>query len=296
MTFIDKILNVYLIGSENDYYRLHLADNSGNALRVDLNKGLKGNFLKQEESTINIGKKTKIVSPIEALKLLYEFKNRGNNSPNPETFEKTLQLLKESDLKKKQTIKEETFLSWLVKQNDRDDLIGDVAYDLTKEPELNNYQTYKAIYDLISNNPNFLRQQWDINCFDDNEKKGTVNPLLVLQLAQMEYEIYRKKNLLKKFAVRDPSGVVYFFRQENQKGPIKIGRAKDINRRKKQLQTSLPHNLVTIGFIETPNYFELEKKIHAIFVSSCINREWFELSEQKVINIINKFNGIVTLT
>lgn len=292
---IDKIHNVYLIGSDNDYYRSYLVDNSGNAFRVDLNKGLEGNFLKLEESRIYVGNKTKIVSSRKALKLLEEFKNKYKiNPPNHETLKTVLQLLKKHDFKKKQSTKEETFLSWLIKQNNRDDLIGDIAYDLSKKPQFHNHQTYEAIYKLISNTS--LLSHWDINSFDDNEKKGTVNPLLVLELAQMEYQIYKKKILLKKFAVRDTSGIVYFFRQEYQKGPIKIGRAKDIIRRKKQLQTSLPYDLITIGFIETPDYFKLEKKIHEMFISSCINREWFDLREQDVIDVIKNFNGTLTKT
>lgn len=286
-----KVKTVYLTGSENDFYRLHLVGSSENAVRVDLFKGLTGNFSNRDKSLIENGEKTQIVVPEIAVKLLDNFKSSCKYSlPNKETIDIVIQLLRNPDFTEIQKNKEkETFSSWLEKQDGRDDLIGDLVSDILKDNQLSGYESFCEIKERISNATLF--STWDVNSFRESTKKGRVNPLLVLKLAKMEYEIYIKQSKLKRFAIRDTSGFVYFFRYEEKNSPVKIGRAKNIDSRKKQLQTSSPYDIVTIGHISTKDYFELEKKIHKEHDSKRINREWFDLTEKDIIDIIKIHQG-----
>jgi len=288
---INKITEVYLVGSTNDYYRIILSNTSRKAVKIDLKKGLKGNFIPIEKSRIYIGNATQNVTPNIAKELLTkcEYLN-GVIVPNEETFEIVLSLLEIIDFKQiKQDKTNHTFVSWLRLQEGRDDLIGDVVSDILRDAELSNFESYEKIKERIQN-ATFLTS-WEINTFRDYKKNGVVNPLLCLKLAKMEYDIYLKKNKLKKFAIRDKSGFVYFLKYENQDSPIKIGRAKNINARVIQLQTSLPFDLEIIGFIRAENYFELENKLHLEFETKKLKREWFELTENDAIEIINKNGG-----
>ncbi len=98
---------------------------------------------------------------------------------------------------------------------------------------------YEEIKERIQNAT--LSPSWEINSFQDHKKNGLVNPLFCLKLAKMEYDIYLKKNKLKKFSIRDKSGFVYFLKYENQDSPIKIGRTKNVKTRMMQLQTASPY-------------------------------------------------------
>ena len=286
-----KITSVYLTGSDNDYYKLHLVGNSKNAVRIDLKKGLTGNLVNRDKSLIYIGNKTQIIKPELALSLLENCKYNGQcYPPNKETLDIVIQLLKKPDFTEiRKDQEKETFSSWLEKQDGRDDLIGDLVYDILRDSKLSGYESYDEIKKRITSA--IFLQSWDINSFRESKKEGSVNPLLVLKLAKMEYEIFIKQTKLKRFAIRDTSGFVYFFRFENQDSPIKIGRAKNIDSRKKQIQTSSPYDIAIIGYIETDDYYELETKIHRDYDSKRINREWFDLTEKEALEIINENGG-----
>ena len=71
---------------------------------------------------------------------------------------------------------------------------------------------------------------------------------------------------------------VYFIRM-GKKGPIKIGVAKDIQRRMSELQTANPYELKLISSIPCKSEndaYRLEKKIHSIFKKQNIRGEWFQ--------------------
>ena len=67
----------------------------------------------------------------------------------------------------------------------------------------------------------------------------------------------------------------------NNKGRYKIGstKAKDVNKRLKQLQTGNSSELFIKESYETEHPFKLEKMLHNHFKSSNLIGEWFELSE-----------------
>lgn len=76
-------------------------------------------------------------------------------------------------------------------------------------------------------------------------------------------------------------GYVYLIGEIDNKGKYKIGstRAKDINKRLKQLQTGNSSELYIKESYETEHPFKLEKMLHNHFKSSNLIGEWFELSE-----------------
>ena len=76
-------------------------------------------------------------------------------------------------------------------------------------------------------------------------------------------------------------GYVYLIGEIDKVGKYKIGstRAKDVNKRLKQLQTGNSSELFIKESYETEHPFKLEKMLHNHFKSSNLIGEWFELSE-----------------
>lgn len=76
-------------------------------------------------------------------------------------------------------------------------------------------------------------------------------------------------------------GYVYLIGEIGKEGRYKIGstKAKDINKRLKQLQTGNSSELYIKHCYETEHPFKLEKMLHNHFKSSNLIGEWFELSE-----------------
>ena len=76
-------------------------------------------------------------------------------------------------------------------------------------------------------------------------------------------------------------GYVYLIGEMDNKGRYKIGstKAKNVNKRLKQLQTGNSSELFIKESYETEHQFKLEKMLHNHFKSSNLIGEWFELSE-----------------
>jgi len=85
-------------------------------------------------------------------------------------------------------------------------------------------------------------------------------------------------------------GFIYLIGEANNNGKYKIGstRAKDVNKRLKQLQTGNSSELYLKDYYETDNPFKLEKMLHNRFKLSSLRGEWFDLSE----NDTKDFKGI----
>lgn len=85
-------------------------------------------------------------------------------------------------------------------------------------------------------------------------------------------------------------GFVYLIGEVDNYGVYKIGstRAKDINKRLRQLQTANSSLLYIKESYETKHPFKLEKMLHNRFKSHKLIGEWFELSEANV----GDFKGI----
>jgi hypothetical protein len=206
------------------------------------------------------------------------------------------------------------FIDWLIKQLDRDDLIGDVALDIKrviKQDLISKTSNYENIWEYISDNfekHNFFIQHSDA---DPDKKRhevekqighklhdsyvNTVSPLLCLQLAWDEYEsfIKRKKFALKTKSNAKRSGYVYFIGLKDHDGNVKIGFSSDTNflRRQKNIETASPHDTFLIGYIQSDNYVSLENELHKKYNDTRKKREWFTIPYADVRKIIAEHNG-----
>ncbi|MDR7193267.1 GIY-YIG nuclease family protein [Luteimonas terrae] len=80
---------------------------------------------------------------------------------------------------------------------------------------------------------------------------------------------------------------VYFIGEhENQCSPIKIGVAKNIEVRKRNLQTGNPLELRLLGWIEAHNSFELERRLHQHFEATKVRGEWFAIEPADILSIL----------
>jgi len=288
---INLIRKVILLGKANDYYRLYMVGDSRNAVKVDLTRGIKDNFRVVSKSGIPNGQLVQELLPQSALNLLMDdFYLNGKYPPKKELVDVLKYLFELSDFHGvKSRIDKNSFSSWLIKQIGRDDYIGDLASHLKRSYYFCGIESTDQIIEWVSEISSF--SHWQINSLEEVDKEGLVNPLLVLTLAQMEFDIYTKKIILNKFAIRNSDGYVYFLKRMDQDSSIKIGRAKNIFKRISQLETSLPYDLHLIGYIDTDNDVSLEKKIHNEYREKREKREWFSISEEDAINIIKKYNG-----
>jgi hypothetical protein len=82
--------------------------------------------------------------------------------------------------------------------------------------------------------------------------------------------------------------VPVYFIGENENGcsPVKIGIAKDIERRKRDLQTGNPLKLRLLGWIETEDSFQLERQLHLQFEAATVRGEWFDIEPADVLPIL----------
>lgn len=62
----------------------------------------------------------------------------------------------------------------------------------------------------------------------------------------------------------------------------KIGRAKDVNNRRKAIQLCNPHTIVVVWKIRTTNMQRLEQRMHRMFAAKRVHGEWFLLTEEDV--------------
>jgi len=72
----------------------------------------------------------------------------------------------------------------------------------------------------------------------------------------------------------------------------KIGVSKDPIYRLHKLQGGSANELKIITFSTGPSYliYELEKKIHKIYADKRLQREWFDLSKEDIINVFKMLN------
>ena len=206
------------------------------------------------------------------------------------------------------------FVDWLVKQSDRNDLVGDVSRDVVESIENGDFDSrpmFSDIWKYIESNfntSNFFIQhndsEPDFKRRKVEERLGrklhdsyadSVSPLVCLQLAWDEYEQVVKRNSFLTLNKKDntQSGYVYFIGLRGPSNQVKIGYSSKPNflRRQKTIETSSPFDTVLLGFIESEGYKALEKKLHSELKSRKKKREWFELPVEKVKEIILRYEG-----
>jgi hypothetical protein len=78
---------------------------------------------------------------------------------------------------------------------------------------------------------------------------------------------------------------VYFIHQLSAGEPLlKIGRAKDIYRRRDELQTGNPHTLVLVGWILSDTESTLEADLHRKYRARRAAGEWFRLEPGEILD------------
>jgi hypothetical protein len=80
---------------------------------------------------------------------------------------------------------------------------------------------------------------------------------------------------------------VYFIGQEEKAcSPIKIGVAKNISVRKRNLQTGNLSDLRLLGWIEVADAFRLERHLHQHFEAIHVRGEWFAIKPADILPIL----------
>ena len=80
------------------------------------------------------------------------------------------------------------------------------------------------------------------------------------------------------------TGYVYLLSDDN-KQHFKIGVTRgNLENRIKKLQTGNPMKILLIDYYETPYPFRLEKMLHDKFQYKNVLNEWYELTEQEVLD------------
>lgn len=89
---------------------------------------------------------------------------------------------------------------------------------------------------------------------------------------------------------------VYFIGEyEDGCTSIKIGVAKNIARRKRNLQTGNPLELQLLGWINTGESFQLEQRLHQNFKARHVRGEWFNIEPVDILPILMRagYDGFV---
>lgn len=80
---------------------------------------------------------------------------------------------------------------------------------------------------------------------------------------------------------------VYFIGEEDSGYcRIKIGVAKDIEKRRNNLQTGNPSAIRLLGWINTEETFELERRLHHHFAATRVRGEWFAIEPANILPIL----------
>ena len=80
--------------------------------------------------------------------------------------------------------------------------------------------------------------------------------------------------------------MVYIVQSEEY---IKVGVAKDVKKRIQGIQTGNQYKLKLIGTKESLNDYELESRIHTFLSNYRVIGEWFRISENKMISLIELY-------
>lgn len=82
--------------------------------------------------------------------------------------------------------------------------------------------------------------------------------------------------------------MIYFFIEDTDE-LVKIGRAKDIERRRRDLQTGNHRRLLLLGWIRTEDDARVEREIHQHFKVLRGRGEWFYLDPSDVLPVLARF-------
>lgn len=85
---------------------------------------------------------------------------------------------------------------------------------------------------------------------------------------------------------------VYFI-LDTDREQVKIGRAKDVRKRSKNLQTGNPSPLQLMGWIVVDNDVTVEQRLHQQYLDQRGLGEWFHIGPTEVLNELTREQGFV---
>ena len=183
------------------------------------------------------------------------------------------------------------FYTWLEGQINRDNLVGDISQTIKSYKDVSSKTSYEKMKELVVQKET---DYYEILTLDDWERKGKVHPKLCLELAFREYEFYLERKKLSKYIRPSLDGYVYFICDPNLPNEVKIGRARDVDKRIATFNTGRPRNLKIIRKIYSGDYKTFESNIHNYFKSKRIKREWFEITKDELVVFFDNLNDIIT--
>lgn len=98
--------------------------------------------------------------------------------------------------------------------------------------------------------------------------------------------------------MKNVNGYIYLIGEQGEKNRYKIGftRDKDIEKRMKKLQTGNSNELFIKHIFFSPQVTKLEKMLHFRYSNNHAINEWFEMSDNDVIdfpNVCSKYQQII---
>tara|TARA_R110002020_G_C15957746_1_gene746281 strand:- start:42 stop:716 length:675 start_codon:yes stop_codon:yes gene_type:complete len=85
-------------------------------------------------------------------------------------------------------------------------------------------------------------------------------------------------------------GCVYFFKIVGL-SPVKIGYSDELTPEKRLKSFSFPHGIERLGYFSTVNARLVEQEIHKMLSQYRLKGEWFDITEEKVTEIIMTYNA-----
>lgn len=83
---------------------------------------------------------------------------------------------------------------------------------------------------------------------------------------------------------------IYLMQHKDIPEYTKIGYTSDINQRIRQLETASPTGILLVFSKETNDAYKIEQALHKKYAYKNSNLEWFRLTEEDIVDIINLVN------
>jgi len=125
-----------------------------------------------------------------------------------------------------------------------------------------------------------------LQCFVETRQRNFFSPDLVEE-SSLESSLVEKIKTTRRY--NQPT-CVYLIRATN--GLVKIGIAKNVERRLQQLDNMSPVPLRLIAAMETKHARILESELHELFSSKQVRGEWFDLNDEDIMRILKLANDM----
>ncbi|KRN31137.1 GIY-YIG nuclease family protein [Liquorilactobacillus mali] len=116
----------------------------------------------------------------------------------------------------------------------------------------------------------------------------------IANLSDFDNYFLNNCNFTKRLNKVTSQGYVYFLKSKN--GLVKIGCTSNLGRRIKAIQAMNPEKLVLIGKIKTSKWYQLENEIHNFFKKYLIHGEWYDIKENNLMALQDKYGLNVSIS